>query len=354
MSGEFRVIDSGVADGRRQIAFDQALIELHKAGRIPDTVRFLRFPPTVLIGRHQVLSHEVRLDYCKANNIGLARRISGGGTIYLDEGQLGWELVFRRHILEFATLQDYAQKICKAVANGLSENFGVRARFRGRNDIEVDGRKLCGTGGFYDGDSIIYQGTVLVDMDPSRMVACLNVPEAKLEKRKLDSAEQRVVTLNELLGKSVDIAEVQNAVLEGLSNNLDISTYYGTVSEEEKRSANQCWKDEIGLDEFVDEIKLPDGGKIYSASIQTKGGLISTSLRLDGRQDRIREILFAGDFFVAPPRTVFDLEARLRGIEQRNISSVINNFFANSEISMLTLRPEDFVEVIELAIASAC
>ncbi|MEE9586806.1 MAG: hypothetical protein V3V97_02115 [Hyphomicrobiaceae bacterium] len=81
MPNPFRVIDSSVRDGRQQIAFDQALIDLHKEGRVPDTVRFLRFPPTALIGRHQALSHELKLDFCKANDIGLVRRITGGGAI---------------------------------------------------------------------------------------------------------------------------------------------------------------------------------------------------------------------------------------------------------------------------------
>ena len=88
----FRVIDTGLRDGRRQIAFDQAMIDAHIARDIPDSIRFLRFPPTVLIGRHQALSREVRVEYCKANGIGIVRRITGGGAIYFDEGQLGWSL----------------------------------------------------------------------------------------------------------------------------------------------------------------------------------------------------------------------------------------------------------------------
>ena len=62
MARTFRVIDTGTRDGRRQIAFDQALIDAHKAGSISDTIRFLRFPPTALIGRHQALSSEIKLD----------------------------------------------------------------------------------------------------------------------------------------------------------------------------------------------------------------------------------------------------------------------------------------------------
>jgi lipoate-protein ligase A len=75
-----RVIDTGIRGGRENVAFDQALVEAHGAGRIPDTVRFLRFRPSALVGRHQILSHEVRLDYCRAHGIEVGRRITGGGA----------------------------------------------------------------------------------------------------------------------------------------------------------------------------------------------------------------------------------------------------------------------------------
>jgi lipoate-protein ligase A len=176
-----------------------ALIELRQQNKVPDTIRFLRFPPTALLGRHQDLSHEINLDYCAENGIGTVRRITGGGAIYLDEGQLGWELVFHRKSLGITKLPCLAREICNAAAAGLGE-LGVNAKFRPRNDIEVDGRKISGTGGFFDGEVLIYQGTVLVDMNPAKMVKALNIPAAKVAKHNLDTAEQRVVTLKELLG----------------------------------------------------------------------------------------------------------------------------------------------------------
>ncbi len=197
MSKPFRIIDTGVREGRANIAFDAGLIEARQNGDVPDTIRFLRFPPTALIGRHQDLSREIDLDYCNQHDIGTVRRITGGGAIYLDEGQLGWELVFHRSSLGIAALPDLAREICNAAALGL-QKLGVDAKFRPRNDIEVDGRKISGTGGFYDGDILIYQGTVLVDLNPQRMVKALRVPESKLAKRKLDSAAQRVVTRSAL------------------------------------------------------------------------------------------------------------------------------------------------------------
>ena len=118
MGREFRVIDTGIRDGRRQIAFDQALIDAHASGQIPDTIRFLQFPPSALVGRHQALSREVKLDYCRAHGIRTVRRITGGGAIYFDEGQFGWELVFHRATLGIASLAELRASICEAAAAG--------------------------------------------------------------------------------------------------------------------------------------------------------------------------------------------------------------------------------------------
>ena len=104
MNGSLRVVDAGRRPGRLNIALDQAMIECHQAGLIPDSIRFIHFPPTALIGRHQELRTELDLDYCQSHGIGVGRRISGGGAIYLDEGQLGWALVFARRTLRSAAL----------------------------------------------------------------------------------------------------------------------------------------------------------------------------------------------------------------------------------------------------------
>jgi lipoate---protein ligase len=352
MTIPFRVIDTGVRDGRGQIAFDEALIELHAAGRVPDTVRFMRFPPTALVGRHQAISHELRLDHIRANGIGIVRRITGGGAIYLDEGQVGWEIVLSRKRLPMATLGDYTRGICEAVAQGLSGAFGIDARFRPRNDIEVDGRKISGTGGFFDGDTLIYQGTVLVGLDPAAMMACLNVPRAKLEKRDLDRAEARVTTLAALLGRTPDVAEVQRAVLAGLAAMLGLSFTDAVPGEEEEALAAIKHRDEIGTDDFVFSIDDPRGEGVQEASHTSAGGTVSAFVRLEGQGGarRIREVLLTGDFFVTPPRIVLDLEAALRGVLVGEAGAAVERFFTTTKPGLLTIAAADFRTVIEAAI----
>lgn len=347
----FRVIDTGVRDGRRQIAFDQALIDLHKAGRIPDTIRFLRFPPTALIGRHQALSREVKLDYCRTHGIGVVRRITGGGAIYFDEGQLGWELVFSRSTLGIASLGDLARVICEAAAAGLCR-LGVNAKYRPRNDIEVDGRKISGTGGFFDEDTLIYQGTVLVDLNPADMVAALNVAQAKLEKRSLDSAAQRVVTLKELLGRAPDMATIQEALLAGFAERLGLRPQPGAITPDEEALAARHYDEEIGTDAFVREIDDPGAdASIRSGSHTGPGGTVTAYVRLEGAgNERIREALLTGDFFVTPPRTVFDLESSLRHVPVAEAGAAVERFFAQAKVGLLSVSPADFRAALEAAL----
>ena len=357
MTKPFRVIDTGIRDARRQIAFDQALIEAHRARQIPDTIRFLRFPPSALVGRHQAVSQEIKLAHCRAQGIGVARRITGGGAIYFDEGQLGWELVFNRATLGIVSLADLTRDICEAAAAGLSK-LGVNAQYRPRNDIEVDGRKISGTGGFFDGDTLFYQGTVLIDMNPADMVAALNVPQAKLAKRALDSAAQRVVTLRELLGTAPAIETVQEALLAGFAERLGITPAWGAITVEEESLAARLHDEEIGTDAFVMEIDDPGAdNSVFSGSHTGAGGAITAYVRLEGAHgthgERIREVLMTGDFFVTPPRTIFDLEAALRGVAVAEAGAAIEQFFAQAKTGLLTVAPADFRAAFEAAVHSA-
>ncbi|NNL65097.1 MAG: lipoate--protein ligase family protein [Myxococcales bacterium] len=354
MAGEFRIIDTGVREGRANIAFDAALIEERQAGRVPDTIRFMRFPPTALIGRHQDLSAEVDLDYCARHGIGTVRRITGGGAIYLDEGQLGWELVFSKAALGIAALPDVAREICNAVAAGLGR-LGVAASFRPRNDIEVDGRKISGTGGFYDGDVLIYQGTVLVNMDAQRMSRVLRVPEAKLAKRDLDTAAQRVVTLAELLGEELpSLADIRQALTDGFAEVLGIKAVPGEISAAEEALARRHFDDEIGTDEFVAEIDDPAGKEsVLAGSYTSAGGTINAFVKLEGPTRAVlQRVLLSGDFFVTPPRVVFDLEAHLKGTPVAELDEAIESFFAARRVDTLSVAPGDFRAAIAAALTT--
>jgi lipoate-protein ligase A len=354
MEKSFRVLDTGVLEGRLNIAIGQAIVEALQRGEVSDTLRFLRFPPTALIGRHQALAQEVDLEYCRKHDIGVARRITGGGAIFMEPGLLGWELAFNRESLGVRSLLELTREICEAAADGLSR-LGVDARFRPRNDIEVDGRKISGTGGFFDGDTLFYQGTVLVDMNPEVMMSALRVPQAKLAKHKLDSAAQRVVTLRELLGDQTPGLElIQQAMAGAFSERFGLQMKPAQLSVQERANAEVLLREEIGTNEFLAEIEEPPVARGDLSGVCTSpGGSITAYLRLEGpAQNRIRAALLTGDFFVTPPRLIFDLESRLRGVYLDDVSRVVNDFFQQADYEVLSVSPEDFIAAIEDALAS--
>ena len=354
MASGFRVVDAGRRDGRFNIALDQAMIELHQASRIPDTIRFIHFPPTALVGRHQVLGREVDLAWCAREGVGVARRITGGGAIYMDEGQLGWALVFNRRTLGRAALGDVARAVCEAVATGLAR-LGVDARYRPRNDIEIDGRKVSGTGGFFDGDTLIYQGTVLVDLDPLRMLSALKVPAAKLARHGAASAAQRVVTLRELLGGATPtMAQLEDALLAGFGERLGLAWHRAALTDAEETLARELYDEEIGTDAFVSEIDEADPSAAFQVGEHAgAGGTVTAQVRMEGMSgNRLGQVLFTGDFFVAPPRVVFDLEAALKGLAPDRAGPAVEEFFEARELAALSVTPADFRRALEAALAA--
>ncbi len=347
----FRVIDTGFRSGRENIAFDAAMIEAHQNGDIGNTIRFIHFSPCALIGRHQDLSREIKLEYCAKNNIQTVRRITGGGAIYMDPGQIGWALVFDRKTLGVSDLGALAKTICEAAAAGLSK-LGINARFRPRNDIEVDGRKIAGTGGFFDGDTFFYQGTVLIDTDPATMMRALNVAKAKLAKRDLDKATNRVTTLAALLDETPDIQTIKQAMLDGFCEHLHIKTHPDRPNEAEETLAKQFYDEDIGQDDFVNELdNVGQSGEIAMGSHTGKGGTVDAFVRFEGQQnERIREVLLTGDFFVTPARIILDLESHLRRVPLDGVADSIDTFFAKADVDMLSILPSDFTAAIEGAI----
>jgi lipoate---protein ligase len=348
----FRAISTGLRGGRANIAFDQALIEARREGKIPDTIRFLRFRPSALIGIHQFLSREIKVDYCTAHGIETVRRITGGGGLYFDEGQIGWELVFDRATLGLTDLAEVTRRICEAAALGL-QKLGVPACYRPRNDIEVDGRKISGTGGLFDGNLIFYQGTLLIDFDAAKMLACLNVPAEKLTKRALDSAAQRIITMREVMGGQVPKLEtIYDALVAGFAEGLGITPQWGSITAYEEELADRAFREEIGTEAFVVMLDAPSADdSSVSASLTGRGGTVRADIRLEGvRREQIREVLITGDFFVTPPRVVFDLEASLRGLNVTEAGQTVENFFARHPTDFLSLSAGDFRQVIEMAL----
>jgi lipoate-protein ligase A len=349
MSEIWRMIDTGLRPAAQNIALDRALLEARAAEEIPSTLRFLRFTPSALLGYHQSAEQELDLDYCRAHGITVQRRITGGGAIFFDEAQLGWELYLHLRDVGTRDIQAIAKRICHAAATAVSA-LGVDARYRPRNDIEVDGRKISDTGGAFDGDGLLYQGTLLIDFDVETMLRVLRIPAEKLSGEAIASARERVASLRELLGRQPDTAKVRRYLAEAFESEFGVEFSEGDLTlTEDKRY--QSALAEIDTADWVNLVARPRADMpILEAARKFPGGLLRATVTYDAVARVIRKVWFTGDIFVNPRRAVRDLEAALRDLPLDRLEAKALGFFAGQHVDLLGLAPGDFVTVVRMAV----
>ena len=350
MPGTWRLLDTGLRRAADNIALNRTLLESRAAEESPNTLRFLRFTPCALLGYHQSAAQELDLDYCEGQGIEVQRRITGGGAIYFDPAQLGWELYFGRRDLGVADMEAVSRRLCELAAAGL-RRLGLDARFRPRNDIEVGGRKISGTGGVSEGEALLFQGTLLLDCDVGKMLRVLRISAQKLSDKAVASARERIVTVRELSGQLPPLSEVQQALAEAFAQGLDIALAPGELSAKEQARFAAALE-EIAQPGWIDlVVKPPSDRSLRHATQKFPGGLISVSVDFDAVAGRIKQVWFSGDFFVTPRRTVLDLEAVLRNVVLERLEDTVAQFFAAREVDCLQLDPASFARIVRQALA---
>ncbi len=347
----WRLLDTGVCSGAENMALDALLLQERNEGKIPNIFRFLQFsPPVVLIGYHQTVAHEVRVDYCKSKDIDINRRITGGGAIFFDESQLGWELVFNSTDLGVGrSLEDVTKKVCEGAVRGLKK-LGLKAEFRPRNDIEVNGRKISGTGGVFEDNACLYQGTLLIDSDMETMLKSLRIPIEKLTKRGIESARERVTCLKEELGEIPPIEKIKTALLQGFSEELGIQFRADSLTPLEQ-SLLQKELLEKKSDEWVYLIEEPENySQMLRSLYKVDGGLLRIKLHVDAKMQYIKQVLITGDFFVDPARTIYDLEAWFKSTTIEDLKTNLHEFFVEKQPKFLGLTEEDIYRAFNEAL----
>ncbi len=342
----WRVVYTGARPHNENIALDEIMLSLRAEGRIPSTIRFLQFKPEcVLIGYHQAVEQEVREEYTRREGIEVGRRITGGGAIYFDESQVGWEIIADRRELGDPSYEELTERICRAAASALRK-LGVPAEFRPRNDIEVNGRKVSGTGGVLEGSAFLYQGTVLVDFNVERMLKSLQIPVEKLTSKGIKSAEDRITWLKRELGGVPDREEIFRAFISAFEEEFRVSTRWGELTEDEERLLAQR-KEYFRSPEWIYQIRsAPRSGEILYGVYRCPGGTFRVSVKVDSERKVLQQVTVNGDLFLNPKRIVYDLEAYLKHTPVADVEERVREFFREHPFESVNLRVEDFVEAV--------
>ncbi len=348
-AGNWRLADTGPRPAAENIAIDSALLKAKARLKTPNTLHFLQFsPPAALVGHFQSVGQEIREDFCRLRGIEIQRRLTGGGALYFDSSHLGWEIIGSRS--EFAVRPDrLTARICEGVVAGLRQ-LGIGAAFRPRNDIEVNGKKISGTGGVFEDGAFLFQGTLLVDLDVESMARALRIPAEKLSAKGLASLKERVTSVKDELSYLPSLRQIKNAIAEGFQESLGITFTPGELTPAEMRLVEKYQSRHASKDWVYLVSEPPGEHQILRSWVKADGGLIRAAISVDIKRRRLKYCLISGDFFISPKRTILDLEAVLKDVPLESADELISSFFKEKDPEMMGVAAADFQAAVAAAI----
>jgi lipoate-protein ligase A len=309
-------------DPRINLAIEEYLIK--SIAPKEEILLFYINKPSIIIGRNQNTIQEINVDYVKANDIIVVRRLSGGGAVYHDLGNLNFSFIAPNSPGNFHNFQKFTQPVIKVLMK-----MGVPAELSGRNDILVDGKKISGNAQYVFGPRMVSHGTLLWDTDLSVVGEALRVKKAKIESKGIKSVRARVANITEFLPENPpDIMSFRQMIIDSVNSENPLEEY--VLSETDWANIRQLSSERYQTWEW-NFGKSPAFG--IQREIQYGGGLVEAWLDVS-RGGVINRVKFYGDFF--GQRDVAELEAALAGchydhsaILERLGDLEVNDYFIN-------------------------
>src|SRR5699024_542258 len=173
--------------------------------------------PSIIIGKNQNSIEEINTDYVEENNIKVVRRLSGGGAVYHDEGNLNFSFITKDDGDSFHNFARFTEPVVKAL-----NDVGVPAELIGRNDLLVDGRKISGNAQFATRGRMFSHGTLMFDSEIEHVVSALNVNKEKIESKGIKSIRSRVANIAEYLQEKMTMEQFKALILRSIFEVDDI------------------------------------------------------------------------------------------------------------------------------------
>jgi lipoate-protein ligase A len=199
------------ADPHLNLALEEFLIRNLQCGD-EDYLLFYINGPSIVIGKNQSIYKEVNFEFLRNGQLKLARRITGGGTVYHDAGNLNFSIISKFAESKANNYRYFNQPVVEALSRA-----GVEAEMDERNNIICKGKKISGSAQFTNRKNIISHGTLLLNADLTTLRACLRENDFKVESKAVSSVKSPVVNLNEVTDKFVSAVDLQQFLIDELS-----------------------------------------------------------------------------------------------------------------------------------------
>ena len=278
--------------------------------------------PTVVIGKNQNAFAEINLGFTKEKGIRVARRITGGGAVYHDLGNLNFSYISNEDCGEI----DF-DIYTKPIINALLE-MGLPARLSGRNDILLDEKKISGNAQAHYGGRVLHHGTLLFDSELGILSSALNTDIEKLKAKAIKSTRSRVTNIKPYLNSDYSIsdfiAEIKNKIAEQFSPTIIEIEKNEEIDSLAKRNASAEWL--FPKKDFLSNYT-------FSAKKRFDFGIVS--IFLDMKNEIISSAKIQGDFF--GKKDVSEIEAMLVGTSIAEIKETLKNVCISDYVHTMTI-----------------
>lgn len=292
-----------------------------------------RNPPAVIIGRNQNARAEINEEYIRDCKIPVVRRLSGGGAVFHDLGNINFTLISRNRSSSSLDFEYFARPVLRAL-----NEMGVPAEFDGRNDLAVKGRKISGNAQHIWKDNILHHGTLLFDSNVDDLNKALRPDELKLRDKAVKSVRRRVTNIRPHLPHPLSAEEFISRLL-GIVREENKNSRTTELSGEQEKAIYTLREEKYSTWEWNFGTAPP---YTHCRKIRTDGGTVE--LVLNVRRGIIQKALFYGDFF--GKRDVSELSSRLRGVrhEKEEVAAVLKSI--ETEQYLWGVSPEEILQLI--------
>ena len=362
---EWRLLDLKLSSYAGATPLISTLLKLKSEEKIPNTLALITFEKSsVCMFYYNDPEKEVDLPFCRENDIEIGRRDTGGSPYWADPGTLLLFFWFdRRQASGFPdTISEGYRFLIGASAQAISERFGIPAVYRPLNDLEVGGKKLAGHTVTFLGNTCRWGcGPQVLKPRMDKMSRALKVPPEKYADKEAKTVEARVTNFEELLGRVPSFEEVKQTYIFALERALKVKFQPGSLTREERHLIEKQTAEgfsEAWLMAMTEKRKF---GETIPSRLQRgehvlkvpQGPLIRAVVLMDG--EVIRNISLTGSVHCIPVQLVEEMETKIKGLQAREegIRGFIQNFFNRPGVQVPNCSPENFVQAIMTAVATA-
>ena len=253
---------------------------------------------TIVVGKYQNTAQEINQAFVDENHIRVARRLSGGGAVYHDKGNLNFTFIVseKDHGLQFS---QFIQPVIRALAK-----LGIHAEFTGRNDITIDGKKISGNSQYVKRGRIMHHGCILVDSNLTNVSEALRPKEAKFESKSAKSVASRVTTINACSPEEITVDRFKKTLADEVLQGDGARKY--TLSDAEIKQIEKLADEKYRTWEWN---YGKSGNYNYEKSQRYDFGTVEIYATV--REGILQEVKIHGDFF--GNGEISDLEEALKG-----------------------------------------